>query len=190
MAVQLILALPLRMAASGMIRGRIASLMGQVPKGVKLDVNTNIKQVDKKLKRTQSFLPRVFDKGLKQAGFHLLEIIRELTKKGIDFRRMPFAPYSEGYIKRLEKEGKKTTVDLFYEGRMLGSLTPSSTVKKRGKGKVTLAFSNAQMRQRALFNQVLNEPKREFFGFDNRTERIINKGFERFVAKELRRVRI
>ena len=157
---------------------------------VNVQVQSNLKIVKKNIKKLQSKFPRIFDKGLKQAGFHLLEIIKELTKKGVDFRRMPFAPYSEGYIKRLEKEGKKTTVDLFYDGRMLGSLTPPSTIKKRGKDKITLAFSNAQMRQRALFNQVLKEPKRKFFGFDKRTERIINKGFERFVAKHLRRVRI
>ena len=158
--------------------------------GIQLSIKTNQKQVSKNIKRYQSFLPRIFDKGLKQAGFHLLEIIKELTKKGVDFRRMPFAPYSEGYIKRLEKEGKPTAVDLFYSGRMLGSLTPSSTVKKRGKDKVSVAFSNSQMMKRALFNQVLNEPTRKFFGFDNRTEKIINKGFERFVAKEFRRLKI
>jgi len=158
--------------------------------GIQLSIKTNQKQVSKNIKRYQSFLPRIFDKGLKQAGFHLLEIIKELTKKGVDFRRMPFAPYSEGYIKRLEKEGKPTGVDLFYSGRMLGSLTPSSTVKKRGKDKVSVAFSNSQMMKRALFNQVLNEPTRKFFGFDNRTEKIINKGFERFVAKEFRRLKI
>ena len=158
--------------------------------GIQLSIKTNQKQVAKNIKRYQSFLPRIFDKGLKQAGFHLLEIIKELTKKGVDFRRMPFAPYSEGYIKRLEKEGKPTGVDLFYSGRMLGSLTPSSTVKKRGKDKVSVAFSNSQMMKRALFNQVLNEPTRKFFGFDNRTEKIINKGFERFVAKEFRRLKI
>ena len=39
--------------------------------------------------------------------------------------------------------------------------------------------------KRALFNQVLNEPKREFFGFDKRTENIISKQFNRFVEKEL-----
>ena len=46
------------------------------------------------------------------------------------------------------------------------------------------------MRQRALYNQVLNEPKRKFFGFNKRTEKIINKSFEKFVKKELRKVRI
>jgi hypothetical protein len=46
------------------------------------------------------------------------------------------------------------------------------------------------MRQRALFNQVLNEPKREFFGFNNRTEKIINKQFNRFVEKELKKMKL
>jgi len=74
---------------------------------------------------------------------------------------------------------------------MLGALTPSGrTVKKTGKHKITLAFSNAQMRQRALFNQVLNEPKREFFGFNKRTEDIISKQFNRFVSKELKKMKI
>ena len=159
--------------------------------GIQLSIKTNQQKVSKNIKRYQSFLPRVFDKGLKQAGFHLLEIMKELTKKGIDFRRMPFAPYSEGYIRRLQKEGKQTGVDLFYSGRMMGALTPNArTVRKIGNNIVGVSFSNAQMMKRALFNQVLNEPKRKFFGFDNRTEKIINKGFERFVVKELRRVRI
>ena len=157
---------------------------------VDLNIKTNSKQVQRKFKRFQSVLPRVIDKGLKQAGFQLLDIIRTKTQKGIDFRDRPFAPYSEGYLKKLNKEGKSTNVDLFYSGRMLGSLTPASTIKKSGRGKVTLAFSNSQMRQRALFNQVLGEPKREFFGFNNKTEKIINKQFNRFLQKELRKFKI
>jgi hypothetical protein len=146
---------------------------------VNLNIKTNSKQVQQKFKKFQSVLPRVIDKGLKQAGFQLLDIIRTKTQKGIDFRDRPFAPYSEGYLKKLNREGKSTKVDLFYSGRMLGSLTPASTIKKSGRGKVSLAFSNSQMRQRALFNQVLNDPKREFFGFNNRTEKIISKQFKR-----------
>ena len=157
---------------------------------VDLNIKTNSKQVQRKFKRFQSVLPRVFDKGLKQAGFQLLDIVRTKTQKGIDFRDRPFAPYSEGYIKKLEREGKPTKIDLFYSGRMLGSLTPNSTIKKTGRNKVTLAFSNSQMMQRALFNQVLKDPKREFFGFNNRTEKIISKQFNRFVEKELRKFRI
>ena len=157
---------------------------------VDLKIKSNSKQVSKKFKKFQSVLPRIIDKGLKQAGFQLLDIIRTKTQKGIDYNDRPFAPYSSGYLKKLNKEGKSVKVDLFYSGRMLGSLTPNSSVKKTGKHKVSLGFSNSQMRQRALFNQVLNDPKREFFGFNNRTEKIISKQFNRFVEKELRKFRI
>ena len=46
------------------------------------------------------------------------------------------------------------------------------------------------MNRRALFNQVLNEPKREFFGFNNRTEKIISKQFDRFIEKELQKFKL
>ena len=153
---------------------------------VDLKIKSNSKQVSKKFKKFQSVLPRIIDKGIKQAGFQLIDIVRTKTKKGINFRDGAFAPYSQGYLKKLNREGKSTNVDLFYSGRMLGSLTS----KKTGKHKVSLGFSNAQMLQRALFNQVLNDPKREFFGFNNRTEKIISKSFNRFVEKELRKFRI
>ena len=138
---------------------------------VDLKIKSNSKQVSKKFKKFQSVLPRIIDKGIKQAGFQLIDIIRTKTKKGMSFKDGVFAPYSQGYLRKLNKEGKSTKVDLFYSGRMLGSLTS----KKTGKHKVSLGFSNAQMLQRALFNQVLNDPKREFFGFNNRTEKIISK---------------
>jgi hypothetical protein len=35
-----------------------------------------------------------------------------------------------------------------------------------------------------------NDPKREFFGFNNRTEKIIIKQFNRFLEKELRKFKI
>jgi len=153
---------------------------------VDLKIKSNSKQVSKKFKKFQSVLPRIIDKGIKQAGFQLIDIVRTKTKKGINFRDGAFAPYSQGYLKKLNREGKSTNVDLFYSGRMLGSLTS----KKTGKHKVSLGFSNAQMLKRALFNQVLNDPKREFFGFNNRTEKIISKQFNRFVEKELRKFKI
>ena len=153
---------------------------------VDLKIKSNSKQVSKKFKKFQSVLPRIIDKGVKQAGFQLIDIIRTKTKKGINFKDGAFAPYSQGYLKKLNKEGKSVKVDLFYSGRMLGSLTSNKT----GKHKVSINFTNSQMLQRALFNQVLNDPKREFFGFNNRTEKIISKSFNRFVEKELRKFRI
>jgi hypothetical protein len=157
---------------------------------VTLKITSNQKQVSQKFRKFQSVLSRVIDKGVKQAGFQLVDIIRTKTQKGIDFNDRPFAPYSSGYLKKLNKEGKSTKVDLFYSGRMLGSLTPSGSVKKTGKHKVSVNFTNSQMRQRAVFNQVLGKNKREFFGFNNRTEKIISKQFNRFVEKELRKFRI
>lgn len=149
-------------------------------------IQINDKQFKQEFEKFQSKLSRTIEQGVLQAGFQLVTIIRELTKKGIDKNRNRFAPYSEGYLKHLQKKGYPTKVDLWYSGRMLGALTPDyRSVKKTGKYKATVGFSDAEMRTRALFNQVLNEPKREFFGFNKRTENIIVKSFEKFLDKEL-----
>ena len=151
-------------------------------------IRNNSKAIEKRFKRLEQKFPKIIDKAILQGGFQLLDIVRTKTQKGIDFRDRKFAPYSEGYLKKLQREGKRTNVDLFYSGRMLGALTPSPrTVKKSGKNKVSISFSNSQMNQRALFNQVLNEPKREFFGFNDRTEKIISKQFNRFVKQQFER---
>jgi len=156
---------------------------------VNLNIKTNSKQLSAKFKRFQSVLPRIIDKGVKQAGFQLVDIVRTKTKKGIDFKDRRFAPYSEGYIKRLQSENRPTAVDLFYDGGMTGALTPSM-VKKTGKHKVTLAFSRKEEIDKAFFNQVTTDPQREFFGFNTKTEKIINKTFNRFVEKELKKFKL
>ena len=156
---------------------------------VNLNIKTNQKQVATKFKKFGSVLPRIIDKGVKQAGFQLVAIIREKTKKGIDFNDRRFAPYSEGYLKQLQREGKPTAVDLFYSGTMTGALTPSM-VKKTGKNKVTLAFSRKEEIDKAFFNQVTTDPQRKFFGFNTRTEKIIQRTFNKFVEKELRKFKI
>tara|TARA_R100000700_G_C3086391_1_gene89737 strand:- start:114 stop:593 length:480 start_codon:yes stop_codon:yes gene_type:complete len=149
-------------------------------------IKNNSKAIEKRFKRLEKKFPKLIDKGILQGGFQLLDIIRTKTQKGIDFRDRKFAPYSDSYLEKLQREGKRTNVDLFDTGRMLGALTPSPrSVKKSGKNKITVGFSNSQMIQRALFNQVLNEPKREFFGFNDRTEKIISKQFNRFIKQEI-----
>ena len=156
---------------------------------VNLNIKTNSKQVSAKFKKYGAVLPRIIDNGVKQAGFQLVDRIRTKTKRGVDFEDKPFAPYTKGYIKRLQRENRPTAVDLFYSGTMLGALTPSM-VKKTGKHKVTLAFSRKEEIDKAFFNQVTNEPQREFFGFNTRTEKIINKSFEKFVKDELRKIKL
>jgi hypothetical protein len=155
-------------------------------KGIIVKTDSNSKEVIRKIDKFENRLSKIIDKGVKQAGFQLIDIIRTKTKKGIDFRGITFAPYSQGYLNQLNREGKSTNVDLFYTGKMLGNLTS----KKTGKYKVSVGFSRAEERKKALFNQVLGTPKREFFGFNNATEKIINKQFNRFVEKELRKFRI
>jgi hypothetical protein len=156
-----------------------------------LKIKTNAKFVEKRFKRIEKKFKGIIQKGILQAGFQLLDIIRTKTQKGVDFRDVPFVPYSQGYLKKLQKEGKSTKVDLFYSGRMLGALTPSGrTLRKTGINKISVNFSNSQMMQRAVFNQVLGKNKREFFGFNDRTANIIRKQFNRFVAKEFRKARI
>ena len=158
---------------------------------LELKIKTNADFIQKRYKRIQRKFISIIEKGILQAGFQLLDIIRTKTQKGIDFRGRPFLPYSEGYLKKLQREGKATKVDLFYSGRMLGALTPSGrTIRKTGTNKVSINFSNSQMLQRAVFNQVLGKNKREFFGFNDKTANIIRKQFNRFVAKEFRKARI
>jgi len=158
---------------------------------LELKIKTNADLIKKRYSRIQRKFKSIIEKGVLQAGFQLLDIIRTKTAKGIDFRNRPFLPYSQGYLKKLQREGKSTKVDLFYSGRMLGALTPSGrTLRKTGTNKITVNFSNSQMRQRAVFNQVLGKNKREFFGFNDKTANIIRKQFNRFVAKEFRRSRL
>ena len=52
---------------------------------LKANIKTNSKELQKKYKRLEKKLPRLIDKGLLQAGFHLLDIIRTKTSKGIDY---------------------------------------------------------------------------------------------------------
>ena len=158
---------------------------------LELKIKTNADLIKKRYSRIQRKFKSIIEKGVLQAGFQLLDIIRTKTAKGIDFRNRPFLPYSQGYLKKLQREGKSTKVDLFYSGRMLGALTPyGRTLRKTGTNKITVNFSNSQMRQRAVFNQVLGKNKREFFGFNDKTANIIRKQFNRFVAKEFRRSRL
>ena len=111
---------------------------------LELKIKNNSKAIARRFDRLEKKFPNIIDKGILQGGFQLLDIIRTKTQKGIDFRDRRFPSYSESYLKQLQREGKPTKVDLFYSGRMLGALTPSPrTIKKSGKNKISISFSNA-----------------------------------------------
>ena len=48
---------------------------------VTLKITSNQKQVSQKFRKFQSVLSRVIDKGVKKAGFQLVDIIRTKTQK-------------------------------------------------------------------------------------------------------------
>ena len=48
---------------------------------INLNIKTNQKEIARKFKQFQSKIPRAIDKGLLQAGFQLVDIIRTKTAK-------------------------------------------------------------------------------------------------------------
>lgn len=151
-----------------------------------ITLKSNVKSIQKRLNDVFRKFPNITRKGLGQAGFQLIDIIRTLTSKEQNFRRKKFAPYSDSYLEQLQKEGKPTAVDLFYSGDMLGSLT----TKVHSSRKASVFFNRSAEAKKAVFNQVIGNPKREFFGFDKRTEKIIQQSFIKFVEKEIRKFNV
>ena len=47
-------------------------------------IKTNAKHIEKRFNRLKSKFPSIIDKGILQAGFQLLDIIRTKTARGID----------------------------------------------------------------------------------------------------------
>ena len=154
---------------------------------VDVRIKSNVKSIQKNFDKFFNKFPSITRKGLARASFRLQSIIKELTSKEQDFRRRRFAPYSDQYLKRLQKEGKSQKVDLFFTGRMLGSITG----KVKSSRKATVFFNNAEMRQRAFFNQTqMGLKNRKFFDIGKKTENIIRKEFVQFMEKEIRKIRL
>ena len=158
---------------------------------VAVHVKTNVKYVQKNIRNFQKRFPNEIKRTLLKSGFLLLTIIKELTKKGLKFNRGKFDKYNEDYAKWKTKYVGTSIVDLMLTGRMMQSLTPNSTVKAKGKNRVELKFSDSEMRERAFRIQTgVGQPIRPFFGFDKRTEKKINKEFEKEIGKRMKRMGI
>jgi hypothetical protein len=147
-------------------------------------VNTNLKQVRKRYNKFFKRFPNIVLQGLERAGVQLKEIILEKTDRGIDIAGRRFTPYSRMYE---ELKGKKK-VDLQDTNRMLQSIG-SRVVNKR---KVQVYFRNQGMAKRALWHQTGqgNLPERKFFGFNNSTEKVIQRTFAKFVKQKMKALKI
>lgn len=147
-------------------------------------VNTNLRQVRKRYNKFFKRFPNIVLQGLERAGVQLKEIILEKTDRGIDITGRRFAPYSRMYQ---ELKGK-TKVDLQDTNRMLQSID-SRVVNKT---KVQVYFRNQNMAKRALWHQTGqgNLPERKFFGFNNSTEKVIQRTFAKFVKQKMKALKI
>lgn len=88
-----------------------------------------------------------------------VELINQRTLDGKDLEGKTFTPYSAAYA---DKKGvSRTSVDLFLEGDMLGS------IKKINETKNTVSFGITDSEEAAKsenHNKGVSLPKREFFG--------------------------
>ena len=53
-------------------------------------IKTNAKQLSKKYKVLQQRFPKIINRELMASGFLMVQIIKELTKRGKDFKRRRF----------------------------------------------------------------------------------------------------
>ena len=149
-----------------------------------LKINTNVKNVQARYVKFINKFPAIIKQGVDQAGEQLKTIIVKRTELGKDQDGKKFIAYSPAYA---ELKGK-TTVDLEDTNQMLQSI--SSKVISRNISQVF--FRSQREATKGLFHQkgMGNLPKRKFFGFNKRTEKVIQKQFENFVKKEIRRLGI
>jgi len=147
-----------------------------------LKVTSNVKNVQARYVKFLNKFPRIIQQGLDQAGEQLKTIIIKRTESGKDQEGKAFRAYSQAYS---ELKGK-TKVDLEDTNKMLQSI--SSKVVSRNKAQVF--FRSPREATKGLFHQkgMGKLPKRKFFGFSKKTEKVIQKTYEQFLKKEIRRL--
>ena len=128
--------------------------------------------------------PAIIKKGLDQSAEQLKTIILLRTQGGRDFKNRRFTQYSDAYS---ELKGK-TKVDLEDTNKMLQSI--ESRVINRNRSVVR--FRNPREATKAMFHQTGagNLPVRRFFDFFNFTEKVIQKQFQHFIKKEMRKFNV
>ena len=149
-----------------------------------LKVTSNVKKVQARYVKFLNRFPRIIQQGLDQAGEQLKTIIVKRTESGKNVNMKDFTAYSPAYA---DLKGK-TTVDLSDTNKMLQSI--SSKVVSRNKAQVF--FRSPREATKGLFHQkgMGKLPKRKFFGFSKKTEKVIQRTYEQFLKKEIRRLGI
>ena len=149
-----------------------------------LKIKSNVRNVQARYVKFAHKIPPIITKGIKQAGEQLKTIVVKRTESGKDVNMKGFRAYSPAYA---ELKGK-STVDLEDTNQMLQSISSKAV----SKNKAQVFFRSQREATKGLFHQkgMGNLPKRKFFGFNKKTEKVIQKQFENFVKKEIRRLGI
>lgn len=145
-------------------------------------IKSNVKNLQARYIKFANKFPRIITMGLEQAGQFLKTAILDRTDKGLDVNRNTFTAYSSSYA---ELKGK-SRVNLQDSNDMLNSIDSRVVSRK----KVQLYFRSNVEAEKALYHQTGagNLPVRKFFGYDKKLERVIQKNFNNFVKKEIRRL--
>lgn len=148
---------------------------------LELKVKTNVKNLQARYAKMLHKLPPLITKGLKQAGLNLKDIILTKTDKGLKYTSGKFPAYSPTYA---ALKGK-STVDLQDTNRMLQSID----TKMIGRNKVQLYFRSGREAMKAYWHQTGqgNLPKRPFFGFNKKVEKVIQNNFNKFIKREIKK---
>ena len=122
-------------------------------------------------------LDRAIPKALNRSGEKMRETILDRTSRGVGLRGR-FKRYSKGYAEFRKENGRGTTPDLNFSGRMLSNLD----VERKGRNRVIVGFKRKQEQEKAKFNQ----KTRPFIGVRSGEVKFIADAFERQLQRELR----
>ena len=147
-------------------------------------ITSNLPLVRKKFNKFFRKYPKLLKIGLELAGLQLREIILTKTEKGKNLWNKQFPAYSKSY----SKAKGKTTVDLYDKGNML----PNFTSKVLSNKKVQLFFRNKKQADKAKWHHygMGKLPKRPFFGYSKKTEKVIRNEFEKFMKRQIKALKI
>ena len=122
-------------------------------------------------------LDRAIPKALNRSGEKMRETILDRTSRGVGLRGR-FKRYSKGYAEFRKENGRGTTPDLNFSGRMLSNLD----VERKGRNRVIVGFKRKQEQEKAKFNK----KTRPFIGVTSGEVKFIADAFERQLQRELR----
>ena len=135
-----------------------------------IKINTNAKDVAKRIGKKGKELSASVKKALSITAQVGINIIEARTSKGVGFEGGKFKKYTPLYAAFRVSRGRSTNPDLQFTGQMLGSMTSRSSSRQ-----ADIFFSRATESKKAAMNNI----KRPFFGFNNREEKQLGEVFFR-----------